>query len=392
MPQARSTFSLTIATGLAIFSMFFGAGNVLYPLLLGIDAKDQNFYALAGFLITAVGVPLIGVASAILFKGDYDAYYGRIGKIPGFILALLIMALIGPFGAMPRITTIAFASIEFYYPDASLIYFSFIAGVVTYLLTYRKSRLLSLLSYILTPVLLGSLLLIIVMGMFTAPHPPVGEHTPYKAFSSGLVQGYQTMDLLATVFFSYVIIKLLEQGAHSLADQRKIVSITLQGGCLGMLLIALIYGGLCLVSSSHAEGLADIPHAQIMTATAYKLLGPVGSIVAAIAIILACLTTAMALAAAFADFIHKDIFMGKVSYQPCLILTIIISTIFSLLNFAGIMKFLGPILYVCYPALIVLGLCNLFHKLYGWKMVKIPFFVTLIISAVLAYILLPVQN
>jgi LIVCS family branched-chain amino acid:cation transporter len=385
MAEARSSFSLVIATGLAIFSMFFGAGNVLFPLTLGIDTKDQNFPALAGFLITAVGVPLIGVISAVLFKGDYDAYYQRIGKIPGFLLALFIMALIGPFGAMPRITAAAFASIEFYYPSASLVYFSLGAGITTYLLTYRKSRLLGLLSYILTPVLLGSLLLIIIMGLWTATHPPVGDHTPYRAFSSGLVEGYQTMDLLATVFFSYVIIELLEQRMPALNEQKKILSITLKGGCLGMFLIALIYSGLCLVSSTHAETLQGIPQAQIMTAIAYQLLGPAGSVVAAIAIILACLTTAMALAASFADFIHKDIFMEKFPYQPCLFLTVAISTLISLLGFSGIMKFLVPILFICYPALIVLSICNLFHKVYGWKMVKIPFFVTLVLST-LAYL------
>jgi len=89
------------ATGFAMFSMFFGAGNVVFPLELGLGAQSQNIWAIAGLLITAVGVPFIGLISMTLFNGNYHHFFERIGKVPGFIVAALIMGLIGPFGALP---------------------------------------------------------------------------------------------------------------------------------------------------------------------------------------------------------------------------------------------------------------------------------------------------
>ena len=90
--------SNTLKTGLAMFAMFFGAGNVAYPLSVGHLAQDAHFWGILGLLVTAVGVPFLGLISVVLFGGDYESFFGRLGKWPGFILTVLILALIGPFG------------------------------------------------------------------------------------------------------------------------------------------------------------------------------------------------------------------------------------------------------------------------------------------------------
>jgi len=108
--------SNTLSTGLAMFSMFFGAGNVVFPLAMGQYAQDKNFFAILGLLITAVGVPFLGLMSMTLFDGDYRKFFGRIGKIPGFIIALAIMALIGPFGAMPRVIALSYSTAKNFFP------------------------------------------------------------------------------------------------------------------------------------------------------------------------------------------------------------------------------------------------------------------------------------
>src|SRR5665647_1655937 len=100
MPQANK--SPIIATGLAMFSMFFGAGNVVFPLALGQIAQDKNFFAILGMLVTAVGVPFAGLIAMTLFNGDYRKFFARMGAVPGFIVVAIIMGLIGPFGAIPR--------------------------------------------------------------------------------------------------------------------------------------------------------------------------------------------------------------------------------------------------------------------------------------------------
>src|SRR5208337_1929588 len=106
--------SNTLKTGLAMFAMFFGAGNVVYPLAVGHLAQDAHFFGILGLLITAVGVPFLWFIFLTLYGGDYDAFFCRFGKWPGFILALLILALIGPFGALPRTITLSFATTKMF--------------------------------------------------------------------------------------------------------------------------------------------------------------------------------------------------------------------------------------------------------------------------------------
>src|SRR5688572_6620310 len=120
----NSARSNTIATGLAMFSMFFGAGNVVFPLAIGQYAQDKNIFAIIGLLITAVGVPFLGLISMTLFDGDYRRFFARMGKIPGFLSALVIMGLIGPFGALPRCIALSYSTVSTYIPGVSLSLFS----------------------------------------------------------------------------------------------------------------------------------------------------------------------------------------------------------------------------------------------------------------------------
>lgn len=122
----------------------------------------------------------------------------------------------------------------------------------------------------------------------------------------------------------------------------------------------------------------DIPSDELLTAIAYKLLGPWASIVSSVAVALACLTTAITLACVFADFLRNEVLKGKLTYQTSLAITLVVTTFFANLGFEGIMKLLIPILSVIYPASIVLTLCNILYKMLGLKMVKIPVFATLV--------------
>ena len=118
--------------------MFFGAGNVVFPLAVGLQSQDANIFGILGLILTAVLVPFLGLIAAILFKGDYEAFFERLGKWPGFILIVLILALIGPFGALPRTITLSFATTRMFYPSLSLIFFSLVAHLLIFVLTVRK--------------------------------------------------------------------------------------------------------------------------------------------------------------------------------------------------------------------------------------------------------------
>jgi len=379
--------SSIIATGLAMFSMFFGAGNVVFPLALGQIAQDKNLFAILGMLITAVGVPFTGLIAMTLFDGDYKSFFARIGKIPGFLVALFIMGLIGPFGAMPRCIALSYSTIKTFLPDISLPLFSAISCVIIWLFTFRRNSIIDTLAYILTPLLLGSLGIIIIKGLWMASDSPASSgHDELTIFLKGLKDGYQTMDLLGAFFFSSVIIAclktniessngLIEEGTH-----RALVLTTLKASVIGASLLALAYIGFSFVASFHSENLTNIPSDELISKVAIHVLGPNAAIIACIAVALACLTTAIALAAVFAEFIHEDITFNRLGYGPSLIITLITTYFISTLDFTGIAAFLAPILQICYPALIMLCLLNILYKLYNFQPVKIPVLVVFLIS------------
>lgn len=371
-----------LSTGLAMFSMFFGAGNIVFPLALGQYAQDSSPYAIAGLLISAVLVPFIGVTTMALFRGDYMAFFGRIGRIPGFFIAVLIMALIGPFGATPRCVTLAYSTLQLFTPNLPFIAYSAVACILIFVLTYSQKRLLEILGYVLTPLLIGSLIIIVVKGLLTGPTGPVGDHDPIHVFLMGLVEGYNTMDLPGAFFFSSVVLVCLEQelDVHAMSDKKRLIAMTLKASCIGAGLLGLVYAGFSILSSLYATELASTPQDVLLGAIAVKVLGAQAGIVACTAVVLACLTTAIALAAVFSQFLQNDIFRGKVDYHVCLGLTMLITFLMSMLRFGGISQVLEPVLTVIYPALIVLTVVNLAHKLWDFKPVKTPVLLVLLLS------------
>lgn len=370
--------SNTLATGLAMFSMFFGAGNVVFPLALGQYAQDQNIFAILGLLLTAVGVPFLGLVAMTLFDGNYRLFFGRLGKTPGFLIALVIMGLIGPFGALPRCIALAFSTIKLYLPDISLIPFSLVSCALIYFFTVRKNNIIDVLGYILTPFLLFSLCFIIVKGFWEATTLPVTSHQPTEIFLKGLQEGYQTMDLLGAFFFCSVVLACLKRGTkpseHEHVNYKKMIIQTLKASCIGASLLALIYVGFSYVAAFNSETLADISKDLILATLSHQILGPYAGIIASIAVALACLTTAIALAAVFAEYLHLDVSQEKFSYHTSLIITLVISFVISTLDFTGIIAFLAPILEVCYPGLIVLSLVNIAYKLFHFKPIRVPVF------------------
>lgn len=374
--------SNTLATGLAMFSMFFGAGNVVFPLSLGQWAQSQNIFAIMGLLITSVGVPILGLVSMSLFNGNYKHFFERLGKIPGWILTVCIISLIGPFGAIPRCIALAYSTIKLSLPGLNLPFFSFVSCIAIYLFTFRKNKILDVLGYFLTPFLLISLVLIIVVGFIISPTAPISTHQPGETFLHGLLTGYQTLDLLGAFFFASVALACLEKDVdpNDTKTFKKLIFLTLKAGGIAAALLAIIYVGFSYVAAFNSLALEGVPPDELIGVISHQVLGPLGGLVASIAVVLATLTTAIALSAVFAEFLHYDVTKEKIGYQASLIITLILSFAISTLNFNGIALLLVPILQVCYPALILLSILNIAHKLFHFQMVKIPVLIVFAIS------------
>ena len=150
------------------------------------------------------------------------------------------------------------------------------------------------------------------------------------------------------------------------------------------MLLLFTYIGICFISAHHAPSIdSSYGSEELLSVVAFKLLGPIGGAVAAIAIVTACLTTAITLATIFADYLQNDLGKGKFTFPTSLFITLAITTGFANLGFTGISAVLGPILQICYPGLIVLTVMNIIHYFTGFKAIKVPVFLTFAISAIL---------
>lgn len=364
-----SAHSKILSTGLAMFSMFFGAGNVVFPLVVGQAAGDQTIFATLGLLITAVGVPFLGMLAILLFQGNYQNFFATMGKIPGFILTSAIMLLIGPFGGLPRCIGLSYSTINLSWPVFSFGIFSFLSCLLIFLCTFKKNKMVSLLGYVLTPMLLLSLTVVVVMGLWTSETSYPSSFTAAQSFSHGFIEGYNTMDLLASFFFSAIIYNTLRQNTEIQADPQELFKIALKSSVIGAVLLSIIYIGFSLVASFHAPTLQIDNQGELLAALTLKILGPYAGLVASATIALACLTTAIALAVVFAEYLQKSLFNNRLTYLQALLLTLIIGFAVSLLKFTGIVTLLAPFLQIVYPALIIFTIVNIFLRLRALRQV-----------------------
>lgn len=345
------------AFGLAIFAMFFGAGNIIFPLALGQIALDQTPWGLSGFLLTAVAMPFIGLLAMFRYKGKITLFFSRIGNIPGLAIATLVISLLGPFGATPRCIALMHSTLSLSFPDLPLILFSISACSVIFLFSFRENHLIKLLGYILSPLMVALLIFVIVKGFIWAPEAVSVSTDPSPAahFWHGLIEGYNTMDLLAAFFFAPIVISSLDNSKQD----KNLNRFVLVASLIGALLLALVYFGFCYLAYLYAPQLAGITKEQLLGAIAIKILGPHAGIVVGLTVTFACLTTAIALIAAFASFIEKEILREKVGYVPILFISLLTTFAVTTLEFQGIARLLNPVLEICYPALILLTVYNL---------------------------------
>ncbi len=378
-----------ITTGFALFSMFFGAGNIIFPLLIGKSVGKNIWFAISGLGITAVIVPFLGLAAMVLFQADYHRFFQRVGRVPGLLLLLLLQLILGPVGVIPRLITLMHAMAKPYLFNIPLTLFSLFTVAAIFGCCFKRQRLIGFLGIILTPILLLALAALLFFGLAKGASMNPTAPAAGESFLAGLLGGYNTMDLIAAFLFATVILPhfqneiALEQPAER---NRALFKKMFFSSLIAASLLFFTYVGLGLISAHHGWTIdPSYPSEQLLSAIAFKVLGRFGTLLASITMVTACLTTAISLATIFADYLRKDLCKEKISPTLALIITLIISMLFSNLGFGGIAAFLGPILQIVYPGLILLTVLNLLHSLYGYQMVKSPVFLTFTISAI-AYI------
>ena len=363
--------------GLAMFSMFFGAGNIIFPLIVGLNTGRSVFWSLAGLFFTAVLIPFSGLIAMALFNGDYSTFFSKIGKIPGKLLVWIILALIGPFGGIPRCIGLTFSALKVNFEALGLFQFGLVFSLFLFLFTLRKRKVIDLLGYVLTPVLLFFLLVIVLKGVFFSGKSLEGlKMPPMNAFSYGLREGYNTMDLLAAFFFSSALFGSLQNDTSE--NQEAILVNFLKSVLLGALLLGFVYLGFALTSAIFQSNLKNVKPDELLGVIGKITLGNAGGLVVSASVLLSCFTTAIALTTISADFLKKELFRDKINHANSILVVLGISLVVSTLRFSGIVYILAPILQVFYPSLLALCVATVANKLFGFKHIKLTVYFVLI--------------
>ncbi|MGE3954631.1 MAG: branched-chain amino acid transport system II carrier protein [Parachlamydiales bacterium] len=333
-------------TGLAIFSMFFGAGNVFVPLLLGKSVGEGIGIALCGFLLTAIGAPMLGLFSTILCEGDSRAFFLRGGRSLGYLLMGVCLALLGPFAVLPRCLIVSHAAVSPYLGLGLWAYSALALGVL-FALMVKQGNLLTILGRGLSPLLLVLLLVLIGVGLATPGEAGAGVEGPFWV---GLGSGYDTMDLLASVLFAGAIWSLL--GGRKDAGR-----ITLLSGLIGGVLLGVVYVGMGCVAARHGALLEGVATEGLLTHLARCLLGPKLAFVANMAVALACLTTIMGLCVAITSLL-RQLFGQAFPYLWTVAGMLVVTGALANLGFGPIARMIHGAATVCYPLMIGLAIWN----------------------------------
>jgi len=369
--------SLVVSTGFAMFSMFFGSGNLVFPLTAGKLAEGHFALASLGFLLTGVLVPFLGVFAMFLYRGDVRSFFNSLGKGATFWFPLFALSIMGPFGVLARCITVAHGTFCLLFSGVSLPVFSVGMCASIFLITLNKGRIMSTLGTYLTPILLLSLGAIVTLGLWNGSFPVTHEAVQWSSFQTGFLQGYQTMDLLAAFFFSTFILQHLEKKSGQNHNQSELIRIFVKAAVIGAGLLSFTYVALVALGTIYGEALNGVPPEQMFGAVAEIALGPYAAPILCVAVILACYTTAIVLTSLFADFLKQEVLKDKIPNYAAIIVTLLIAFTVSTFEFAGIARFLGPVLEVIYPALITLTVLNIVHKVGGYQLYRWPIAATL---------------
>lgn len=340
-----------IVLGLALFSMFFGSGNLIFPLFLGQLAQSDWLTAFFGFFLTAVCLPFLGVIAMVMFEGHYRKFFDLLGRPWGFILTITLLLVWIPLGSGPRCISLSYASLATYLPIGSPWVYGALYSLATCYIVVQPGRMLSILGAYLTPALLLCLAAIFAAGIFNpAVHGQSAISDPSGLLVLSLIEGYNTMDLIAAFFFCASVINILQKQGGNLSSNLKL---TFQAGFVAACVLAVVYAGLLYTSATYSEQLAGLPKEQMLAQLAKITLGEHLGIIAAIAIFLACFTTSVALVSVFTDFLTEDVFRSKSMYAVSLAITLVAAYLMSITGLEGITAVTAPALQVSYPLLLV---------------------------------------
>lgn len=370
--ETKISRSAYISIGLMLFALFFGAGNLIFPASLGQNAGTHFTEAITGFLFTGVGLPLLGVI-AIGYSGskDLQELAGRVHPAYGVFFTVLLYLTIGPFFAIPRTGTVSYEiGIKPFLGEAAgsmeLYIFLAIFFIISWWFSISPNKLVGRIGKVLTPALLFFLGVLIVQSILSplgVPQEPTKSYAGTgMAYAQGFLDGYNTMDALASLVFGILIIQSAKQYGAKL--EKEIAGVTLKSGLIAAVCLAAVYifiGNIGATSVS-AIGLQDTG-APVLSLSTQHYFGAPGAVILAFIVLLACLTTSIGLISSCGAYFNELI--PALSYRQWVTVFAVVSGFIGMFGLSTIISAAIPVLMFLYPLTMVLialtFLSPLFH-------------------------------
>ena len=363
--------SKAIIAGFAIFSMLFGSGNIVFPIIVGQEFSSNFLPAIFGWVFAAVIIPVGGYYGSMLFDADNKKYLAPLGKHLTFLLILIVMILSGPFGIIPRNINVSFGGVALLAPNTSEIIFNFISCVVMVAIAWNPGKLVGIMGTIFTPLKLGGISIIAIAAFVAGADLsaiPTNSLSSLAVFSKSMQYGYQTLDLLASFTIAIIVFTFVKNAMPKKDQQNKKLMMKFSAiACItSAIVLTVVYVLLILIGAQYSAHLTGVPNESLFTKIAEISLGQYASWFISIVIVACCLATNITLTSIFTDYIHKDITKEKYNRNIILIIIGAITFAISLVGFGSLVEIMANILSKIYPVLIVFTVLRI-----GYYFVKI---------------------
>ncbi|BBP82516.1 branched-chain amino acid transport system 2 carrier protein [Pseudomonas sp. Pc102] len=374
-----------LALGFMTFALFLGAGNIIFPPSAGMAAGENVWRAALGFLLTGVGLPLLTVVALARVGGGMDRLTAPLGKAAGLAFAVAVYLAIGPLFATPRTAVVSFEmGVAPFTGESGIALFTYSVlyfGAVLFL-ALNPGKLVDSIGKFITPVLLAALLVLGGAAM-SMPAGPIGSTSQaYQAapLVEGFLQGYLTMDTLGALVFGIVIATAIRD--HGVEDAGLVTRYSVIAGIIAASGLAAVYLALFYLGAT-SQGIAGDAQngVQILTAYVQHTFGTVGSLLLAVVITLACLTTAVGLLTACGEFFSRIL---PVSYRTVVLGLAAFSLLVANQGLTQLIAFSVPVLVGLYPLAIVLVALSLCNRL--WLSSRRVFVPTMLVALVFGLI------
>lgn len=386
MPASKPSINI-VAVGFMLFALFFGAGNLIFPPMLGQMSGENVFSANLGFIVTGVGLPILAIlALAFSGKNDLQSLASRVHPAYGVFFTVALYLTIGPFFAIPRTNTVAFEiGMVPFIGDVNtslwLLLFTILFFGATLFFSLKAQKIVDIVGKILTPVLLIAMLVLIV-AFFISPigsaQPPTEDYMEHSFFV-GFQEGYLTMDALAAFVFGIIIINIIKEAGAT--TKREIMNLGWKIAVIAGILLAFIYSSLAYLGAGGVEELGYLDNGgAILAAASNYYFGNFGGVILAIIVILACLTTSIGLITSCASYFTKLI--PSLSYTAWAVIFTLVSAVIANFGLNAIIEFSVPVLVALYPLAMALLVLTFLHPIYqGRKEVyQFSILLTLVVS------------